>query len=597
METTQRTESIKSLVGLVSDKRIVLPEFQRDFVWEDVKTYDLFDSLIRDIFIGSLIYGIPSFELTVREIDNRPRRGKGSRRKLKLTDFSQAEVNKKIKTEEFRLLLDGQQRTTALYRALKGIDSVWITIKNREEMSPELAKQPPASLDLEQSLNEVTGSEDPDRLSINLAEVYSILEGKVTREKDKAALLAKTKYCTKLSIKEVESSELFENYLIYSNKILDILKADKLLSFYLLDTNEEKFALFFERSNSKGIQLSFIDILAAKLYKGFNLRQEVEKFEGDNPEYELNREIIVRTIAFIHSAGKDIGRTYILSNLTYAHFKKDWINLCLLFKRCLEYLSKNHFLIAQNWMPYENMIIPLMIFLREIPKNDFSQITKIQSDIICYWYWTSIFSLRYSLASNSIIIEDANFLMDVAKEDYKKFSLYPVHNQSRIQEINDFYGYTKQYSAIYKGVLNLVNYKSGGLVDWRNNDKLNFNAKVDDHHIFPRNYLDKFRANNSEVDDDTINCVLNRALIPKIMNIQIGDKKPSVYLNEIRKSNPKLRDSLMSHLVPPKILDGDYDELYPIFLSDRGEEILEIIKGLFHLSDQIQANIDPKQEH
>lgn len=63
-------------------KKIVLPEFQRDFVWDEPKTYDLFDSLIRDIFIGSLIYGIPSFELTVRELDTRPRKGNGSREKL-----------------------------------------------------------------------------------------------------------------------------------------------------------------------------------------------------------------------------------------------------------------------------------------------------------------------------------------------------------------------------------------------------------------------------------------------------------------------------------------------------------------------------------
>src|SRR5271167_1850038 len=39
----------------------MLPEeFQRNFVWDIEKTFDLFDSFVRDIFVGSLIYGIPS---------------------------------------------------------------------------------------------------------------------------------------------------------------------------------------------------------------------------------------------------------------------------------------------------------------------------------------------------------------------------------------------------------------------------------------------------------------------------------------------------------------------------------------------------------
>jgi len=592
METTQKTESIKSLVDLVSANHIVLPEFQRDFVWEEAKTHDLFDSLIRDIFIGSLIYGIPSFGLTVREFDNRPRKGTGSRKKLTLTEFTQTQINKKVKTEEFRLLLDGQQRVTALYRALMGADSVWIIIKNREELDDQQKAAFSSGLSLEQALYEVAESEDPDRLSINLSEVYSILEGKITREKDKADLLVKTKYCKKVASKDLESSELFDHYLIYSNKILDMLKADKLLSYFLLDTNEEKFAMFFERSNTKAIQLSFIDILAAKLYAGFNLRQAIEKFEGNNPEYELNKEVVVRAMASIISGGKDIGRTYILTNLTHTHFAKHWEKLCLLYTRCFDYLHKNHFLLTQNWTPYENMIIPLIIFLREIPHNDFSQINEIQSEIIRYWYWSSIFSMRYSAAAGSVIIEDSNFLKSVAKEDYSHFSAYPHHNQSRVQEVSDLYLISKQYSAIYKGVLNLVNFKAGGLVDWQNNNKLIFRDKVEDHHIFPRDFLNKFKDTNPEVDENTINCVLNRTLIPRFTNIKIGNKKPSDYLRELRKSNSKIQDSLKNHMVPPEILDGVYDDVFPIFIEDRGKEILRIIKDdIFALPAQIQLKI------
>ena len=70
------SESLKHLVEQIdlSPPAILLPEFQRDFVWEIDQTYALFDSLIRGIFVGSVIYGKPSFEMTLRKMDSRPRK-------------------------------------------------------------------------------------------------------------------------------------------------------------------------------------------------------------------------------------------------------------------------------------------------------------------------------------------------------------------------------------------------------------------------------------------------------------------------------------------------------------------------------------------
>src|SRR5438309_2309880 len=120
------TESIKSLIDNIENKHVELPEFQREFVWDIEQTYDLFDSLVKDIFVGSLIYGIPSFEITVRELDDRPRKTHGNKRaSLKTYSYSKEDIDKKVKDGKFRILLDGQQRVTAIYRALRGIDEVW----------------------------------------------------------------------------------------------------------------------------------------------------------------------------------------------------------------------------------------------------------------------------------------------------------------------------------------------------------------------------------------------------------------------------------------------------------------------------------------
>lgn len=38
----QNTESIVQIIEKIDNKLLVLPDFQRDFVWDESKTYELF---------------------------------------------------------------------------------------------------------------------------------------------------------------------------------------------------------------------------------------------------------------------------------------------------------------------------------------------------------------------------------------------------------------------------------------------------------------------------------------------------------------------------------------------------------------------------
>lgn len=276
METSPKTESLNQLVQEVDKEIVALPEFQRDFVWEISKSYDLFDSLVKDIFVGSIIYGKPAFEITVRELDKRPRRGKGSRAKLSVSSFTKEEVEQKASVENFRLILDGQQRVTSIVRALKGIDNVWFVCKMLQELSEEFGSHKDFDdLRLENLLYQFTGDQLPERLSINLANVYATVEKTFRESKVREEHFSVLDYSKSLDADNLEQE--FNAYLSVQNKLADFFKAETLLSYYLLNTNSEKFALFFERSNSKGMQLNFIDVLAAKLYIGFNLRTPLAK--------------------------------------------------------------------------------------------------------------------------------------------------------------------------------------------------------------------------------------------------------------------------------------------------------------------------------
>lgn len=88
---------IGSLVDKVESNEIVLPEFQREFVWKKDQAKSLINSLYNEFPIGSLL---------IWETENPP--------EIK---------NDAVKREQhrlFKVLLDGQQRLTVLYMMIKG---------------------------------------------------------------------------------------------------------------------------------------------------------------------------------------------------------------------------------------------------------------------------------------------------------------------------------------------------------------------------------------------------------------------------------------------------------------------------------------------
>ncbi len=363
-ENQSQTESLLDIVQGIEAKSIMLPEFQRDFRWELDQTYDLFDSLIKDIFIGTIIYGKPSFGMTLREIDTRPRRGKGSNAKLKTYDFSTDQIKLKTQTENLKVVLDGQQRITSIYRAILGKDTIYLVLQ--ENLDEDMIKDKP----LEDFFKEISGEESETSISIKLSDAYDIETGILEEDDDFNQRFSQTLFAKKqlsaLDEKTLSKKKACEKIFRRTiRKLNDLYKQQKMVAYYLLDMNLDKFCVFFERSNSRGIQLSFTDILAAKLYHGFNLRKRVEEFE-DQSKLKLNREIVVRAIAYICGVedGKAlaIDRKAILDELDADDFNKHWDKVCQLYAESLSYLSGQHYILSQDWMPSENLVIPIMIF-------------------------------------------------------------------------------------------------------------------------------------------------------------------------------------------------------------------------------------------
>jgi hypothetical protein len=574
-ENQSQTESLLDIFRSIRNETLLLPEFQRDFRWEMDQTYDLFDSLIREIFIGTIIYGKPGFEMTLRQIDDRPRKGKGSRAPLRMRHYPKDEIVDRSRTNNLRIILDGQQRITSIYRALTGVDTVFVVL--RDDLAPEELIEKP----LEEILEEVRGEESDDAISVRLTDAHRF-EAESFDEEDLDGLFAQSSYGQQARLDAAQWRPLARVYRRTVRKLCDLYKKQKLVAFHLLDMTLNKFCLFFERSNSRGIQLNFTDILAAKLYHRFNLRKKIEEFEGQC-NMRLNRETIVRTIAYLTAVEKgkpiSIDKKTILEQLEPEDFDRHWDRATEYYKLSLDHLVAQHFVLNRDWLPSENMVVPLMVFLSHV--KGFDRIHEGQRKFLEFWFWSSVFANRYSTSSNEVIIADSQALSQVAQDKRIERRDYFTRLRSLVTESEDLFSYTKRTSAIYRGVLNLIGYAIQGLRDWRSTQKIDADKPLDDHHIYPRSYIASGPSLDMEPGEanQLMDCVVNRTLIPKNLNITVGKRPPQSYLGDLKKQNPNLEASLQDHLVPPEMVtDPAWNRQFRRFLDVRSRSIMGLIE-------------------
>src|SRR6476646_10436417 len=95
------TIKVSKLVEDYRSGRIVIPEFQREYVWKPSKAPSLIDSLYRGFPISSLLLWQSTEEARARRNDPRPMRGAA-----------------------MSWLIDGQQRVITLSRLLNGDEGI-----------------------------------------------------------------------------------------------------------------------------------------------------------------------------------------------------------------------------------------------------------------------------------------------------------------------------------------------------------------------------------------------------------------------------------------------------------------------------------------
>jgi hypothetical protein len=497
------------LLNDVYNGRVVLPDFQRSFIWEPEDVRQLLVSILGDYFIGTILLLDSLRDESIFA--------------LRLIEGVK-EVNPDAKIQSIvKVILDGQQRTTALFYALY---EPKINLKNRS--SPYRFY-----LDLNKALN---NDGDNAVIAVNLNDRKRLSEVEKQPEVIPFSLLRDV---GKLAIK-FRDHPRFEDIIKLAN---DFMQRDIHTVSLGSNTSSEKIVETFERINRTGVPLSTFELLTAKLYKHkiklrdllMDAKQKYSFLKAVQEEY------VLKVIALLR--GQEVKRKNLLE-LDPKNFVEDWERACEALEQAYKVVMdvKNGFgvLDFKKWMPYSTMIVPLAGILKFLSENKLENPNNYRK-IHC-WYWASVFSNRYDEAADSKSYEDFDALKEWCEDDREVPKLIKDFDARTVDlEVS------KQSAATYRGVIGLI--VLNGALDFKTGKPPQFAVeKLQDDHIFPKNIYN-------------YNGVSNRTLISS--NAEKWKTEPSKYFKERLNEHglETFKAIMKSHLIPedalPPLLNND----------------------------------------
>lgn len=584
----QETRSIRDVVSMIDKNKLVLPEFQRDFKWPLEKSEVLFDSIFQDLFIGSLIISRPKFSLACKGFDTRER-GKSSR-KPKPENYEAT----RFENESIFTLLDGQQRVTSIYRALKGFDVIYLIFRDVNDITSDEFYDINEKKIVTHHEKYIEGfdSSKPksDEFFVRICDLYTAIEKSYREDRFLEEFI--NPRLDELDIQE-HQKEILRDYAITIKDVfnVEILTRTNLLSVQLLNMGLEKFCTYFERSNSQGLNLSFTDIITAKVYIDFKLARETKeasKLEFFNEKYV---DLVVRYINFVEHG--EVTKKSILKDLTGEDFKQNWESAVNDMDYIQRWLKQEFLVFDVSKIPYKTMLLPILSFYQNLPNREFSQASIESLNLLKFWFFSSIIDNRYGGArhgsTNVVLKKDLEVFKKMAKGHMPDPSYW---QQIRIEfSLEEFLRLDHNNSAKFLGISYLMWYKRKFL-NLENDAQVSMDDNIDVHHIFPSSYIEKKFDENSE-EFDFSDSILNKIRINRKSNIKISNKCPSVYLGEIatNSSRDNLIRSLKSHFIPEpeRLLDGKFDGNYLDFLQLRFKEIEPLLETLSVCSSKLNS--------
>lgn len=541
------TKQYSNLMDDITAGRLKIPQFQREFVWTIKKSANLLDSIIKGYPIGTFIIW------------------KTKERLRSIRNIGGIELPPPPHGDYLEYVLDGQQRITSLFAAIKGV-----TIK-RADGKEEDFSDIYVNLDAKEDEPIVTlMNEDVEK--DQLIRFTTLISGGLT---------ALTKYPKK-----------------YHEKLDDYKKRLISYNYSVIGIDEAPISVateIFTRINVGGKPLTLFEIMVAKTFDvplNFDLSENFDLLRDtlENVNYEtISEATVLQLISLILE--KDCRRNVIL-NLDKRKFIGLWNDAVDAIKRSVEYFRGYYRIPVSRLLPYNALLAPFSYFFYYHPDKPTGSKKKYLQD----FFWRVALSGRYSSAVESKLAQDIRRMDTILDSKLPSYD-WPINSdpafirkngrfsagRSYVKAMLCIYAYHQPKSFVDDSVVNISN-------DWlkRANSK-NY------HHFFPRAYLRK-----KNIKDDKINNILNITIVDDFLNKRmIRAQSPSKYMKKFQKKNPNLSDTMKTHLIMNLNDFGIWKNDYELFLNKRAEIISqEIEKRIIKqkIDERSQGDIDDDYE-
>jgi hypothetical protein len=543
------------LLDRIHSGDMVLPDFQRDFVWEPSATQALIVSIANNYPAGSI--------LRVRD----------RQRAFSSRVFECAPA---ASTEHTFLVLDGQQRLTSLYQAFYGVGDHRYYLDIRALIDG--ADFEDAIGYLRRTKGAVTRRDAFELQAEQLLLPLSVLQKGSTGFSRWASRVARTRQGDERDQLEDQLQELEAQWI---NRIDQYVFPVVTLS---ADTEPAALCTIFETLNRTGLKLSVFELLTARFWShDLKLRELWEKARSDHPliaRFDVDPYYVLMAIALAGGRTPSCKRGDVL-NLTADQVTTWWQPVIEGLAFSLTILHDDCWVLEPRWLPFNTMLAPMAAALAQAGASRGVAVGAQRERMKC-WFWCSVFSQAYESSPNTQSARDVGELIPwlrepgaPAPEHVRSFHFNP----EQLREV------TPRQRSLYRATICLILASGERPLDFHSravlNDQLLASNGIDDHHIFPAKFLEDRGLESRQRDS-----VLNRCLIDRETNQRISCPAPSEYMSELR-TEPgfPMQVVLRRHLIPYGQESGLWSDNYEQFLQQRLELIHSAVRRATGLNE------------
>lgn len=522
-------DRIEELAGRILRGDILLPKFQREFVWERHQIIDLLDSVANNYPIGSVLLW---------------RSGEKLRSERNIADLEIAETQQGYPVN---YLLDGQQRLSTICGALywHGTDphSRWnlaYDLRERKFIHLDSLADPPLH---QIRLNKIT---DASAYFQHVASLHTL------GAKDIPAL-------------ESGAKELF-----------DRVKDYKIATVTLHEMSIEAVAPIFERINSRGTPLTIVDLMRAATWsEEFDLIDAITDITDElaNKDFgSIERKAILRSISAAAGGGFSESSIDDLRKHSPEELEAAVAQTNEAFSRAVDFMATELHIPSDKQVPYVNQVVVLAEVFRLIKHFTPDQLAETKR-----WFWRTGVSGYFGGWNTGNMSSDQKAVQSFASGKAKTVESV-VQNPGPAVWTNQQFRSNAAHSKILILVLAFnrpIDLLTGQKID--TGDALHHGNTKEFHHFFPRDYLTKSRG----IGPRKANLLANFIMLTAASNKRITNRAPSDYLKDVRAAlGSRLAEVLVANLISETAFEAALADDYDAFLSERSKTIDKAVSQL-----------------